>query len=139
MKIMLAVALLLLSTVSQGFSMDGLSELTRKNRVLAVFGGATDGRLRQQITLLMKKTDDLADRDMIVLQVSGDTVSAIFGSAPDLDADALRAGAEASGDEFQVILVGKDGGIKLRSNQVVANVEIFDLIDRMPMRRAENG
>ncbi|WP_280514342.1 DUF4174 domain-containing protein [Pseudorhizobium halotolerans] len=119
--------------------MDGLSELTRKNRVLAVFGGATDGRLRQQITLLMKKTDDLADRDMIVLQVSGDTVSAIFGSAPDLDADALRAGAEASGDEFQVILVGKDGGIKLRSNQVVANVEIFDLIDRMPMRRAENG
>jgi len=139
MKIRLATFLLLLSTVSQGFSMDGLSELTWKNRVLVVFGGATDGRLRQQITLLMKKTDDLADRDMIVLQVSGDTVSAIFRSAPDLDADALRAGAEASGDEFQVILVGKDGGIKLRSNQVVADVEIFDLIDRMPMRRAEKG
>lgn len=139
MKIRLATILLLLSTVSQGFSMDGLSELTWKNRVLVAFGGAMDGRLRQQITLLMKNTDDLADRDMIVLQVSGDTVSTIFGSAPDLDADALRAGAKASGDEFQVILVGKDGGIKLRSNQVVGDVELFDLIDRMPMRRAEKG
>ena len=61
-----------------------LSELTWKNRVLVVFGGASEKRLRQQIELLTQKTGDLADRDRIVLQVSGNTVSTIFGSAPDL-------------------------------------------------------
>jgi len=36
-------------------------------------------------------------------------------------------------------LAREDGGIKVRRAQVVAEVKLFDLIDRMPMRRAEKG
>ena len=42
-----------------------------------------------------------------------------------------------SGSDFMFILVGKDGGEKLRSKSVVTNRKLFGLIDEMPMRRSE--
>ena len=38
---------------------------------------------------------------------------------------------------FLFILIGKDGGEKLRSSQVVTTRQLFGLIDQMPMRRSE--
>jgi hypothetical protein len=38
---------------------------------------------------------------------------------------------------FAVVLVGKDGGEKRRSNDVVAVEELFAQIDAMPMRQSE--
>jgi hypothetical protein len=39
--------------------------------------------------------------------------------------------------EFSIFLIGKDGTVKLRSNDPVATSEIFSLIDAMPMRQEE--
>ncbi|MEO0728414.1 MAG: DUF4174 domain-containing protein, partial [Bacteroidota bacterium] len=38
---------------------------------------------------------------------------------------------------FQVFLLGLDGGVKLRQQAPVSREDIFDLIDTMPIRRAE--
>ena len=38
---------------------------------------------------------------------------------------------------FQVLLIGKDGGVKLRSREPVSMKDLFGLIDSMPMRRQE--
>ena len=38
---------------------------------------------------------------------------------------------------FSLILVGKDGGIKLKSGDQVDLTEVFELIDSMPMRQGE--
>ena len=38
---------------------------------------------------------------------------------------------------FSVVLVGKDGGEKLRRTTPLAPAELFALVDAMPMRRAE--
>lgn len=40
-------------------------------------------------------------------------------------------------DLFTVMLIGKDGGIKLSQTSPVTNTELFELIDAMPMRRQE--
>ena len=40
-------------------------------------------------------------------------------------------------NEFRVILVGKDGTVKLDHDSVVGGVELFELVDSMPMRRVE--
>ena len=40
-------------------------------------------------------------------------------------------------DVFSVILIGKDGGVKLRSAEPVSAEAIFGLIDGMPMRQRE--
>ena len=42
-----------------------------------------------------------------------------------------------SDKDFEVILIGKDGGIKLIKNNLLPNTELFAIIDRMPMRMEE--
>ena len=38
---------------------------------------------------------------------------------------------------FEIVLIGKDGGEKLRQGQVLSSEKLFGLIDAMPMRQAE--
>ncbi|MEM0997972.1 MAG: DUF4174 domain-containing protein [Bacteroidota bacterium] len=38
---------------------------------------------------------------------------------------------------FQVLLIGLDGGVKLRQTEVLPRAELFARIDGMPMRKAE--
>lgn len=40
-------------------------------------------------------------------------------------------------EPFTFILVGKDGGEKLRAMEVVTNEKLFGTIDKMPMRQSE--
>jgi len=40
---------------------------------------------------------------------------------------------------FALMLVGKDGAVKFRSDKVVVPDEIFGLIDQMPMRQKERS
>lgn len=40
-------------------------------------------------------------------------------------------------NDFSVILLGKDGGEKLRKKSFVSAAELFSLIDAMPMRQQE--
>lgn len=39
--------------------------------------------------------------------------------------------------EFSIVLIGKDGGEKLRRNSLLTTRELFSMVDVMPMRRAE--
>lgn len=136
----LLVAALIALLSSQVFAMDSLSEFTWKKRVVIVFGDVSDQRVAQQIKILTDQRFELGERDLVVIGVSDDDAKAFFGSVSNLDAVALRReAADVKKDRFQVVLIGKDGGIKLRSDTVVGNVEMFDVIDRMPMRRTERG
>ncbi|OAQ42318.1 hypothetical protein A5893_04190 [Pedobacter psychrophilus] len=38
---------------------------------------------------------------------------------------------------FTVVLVGKDGGQKFSSNEIITSAKLYDLIDQMPMRKQE--
>lgn len=133
---LLAAAIVVFSA-TQVNAMDSLSALKWKNRTIIVFGSSAEPMLDRQITLLTRQKDELEDRDLVVIQVSGDEAIPVYGNASGLNATTLRKDANVSGEHFQIVLVGKDGGVKLRSDQMVESVAIFDLIDTMPMRRAE--
>ena len=49
----------------------------------------------------------------------------------------IKTRAKISSNTTTVLLIGKDGGIKARYNNMPDLKEIFSLIDRMPMRRSE--
>jgi hypothetical protein len=53
------------------------------------------------------------------------------------DVDRLRRELAVGADDKQLILIGKDGGIKLRAPLSTDLREAFAFIDSMPMRRAE--
>jgi len=42
-----------------------------------------------------------------------------------------------NGRAFSVVLIGKDGGEKLRRDSFLSTRELFAFVDAMPMRRAE--
>jgi hypothetical protein len=138
MKRLLAASLLVL-TPYQVHAMDSLSAFEWKNRVIVVFGNPDDLKLGQQIALLESEKGELAERDLVIIRVAGEDARAVYGTASGLIARAIRKEAGIEGNGFHVILVGKDGGVKLRSDTVIRNVEIFGIIDQMPMRKAEQS
>ncbi|WP_276120081.1 DUF4174 domain-containing protein [Pararhizobium qamdonense] len=133
----LLVASLFALTSSQVLAMDSLSDLAWKNRVVLVFGNYGDPKVARQVEALETEEAKLAERDIVVIRVSKEGASSAYGNIPALNSAKLRKDAKIEDDGFHVVLVGKDGGIKLRSEDIVGNVEMFDLVDSMPMRQAE--
>jgi hypothetical protein len=138
-KIFVATSVALLIAASHASAMDSLSQYAWKHRVLILFGSSGDQKLAQQVQILKGKTKDLAERDMVVFSVIGDDVRPVYGDASKVDARKLRQDAGIRSGSFQAVLVGKDGGVKLRSQTVVTDSNMFGLIDRMPMRKAGQG
>ena len=52
-------------------------------------------------------------------------------------AKAMYRAFDIDSDTFSVLLIGKDGGVKMRRDDIVSTREIFQLIDSMPMRQQE--
>jgi hypothetical protein len=139
MRLTCLVATVLLAVGHTGYAMDSLSKYEWKNRVVVLFGDPQDDRLVRQVDILTSRPDEISDRDMVILHVDGDDVRSIFGDAALVNARQLRKEADINGDEFKALLVGKDGGIKLASAEVITDEKLFSLIDQMPMRRSERG
>jgi len=113
-----------------------LSAVRWQNRVLVLFAEPGDVRYGEQQKLLDAVRDGLAERDMLVLGVIGREVTTLFGQVSGFDFDAVRN--TAGGDEvFEVVLIGKDGGVKQRWTTPVSPQELFAIIDAMPMRASE--
>lgn len=92
----------------------------------------------KQLSELQVFEEGLKERKIIVYQ----SLPSRFRVGLSLDAswkasDNVYKQLKKSDAEFEIILIGLDGGIKLRKEQWVAAEELFALIDRMPMRRAE--
>ncbi len=109
-----------------------LSSLQWQNRIIVVNDVA---HAKQAVSLLEDTAAGISDRDLIWLVFEGaNTLTNYPGPlAPDLRARTLETYRIKPGE---VILIGKDGGVKNRLNQVDLD-ELFDNIDAMPMRRSE--
>ncbi|WP_019370404.1 DUF4174 domain-containing protein [Sphingomonas sp. HT-1] len=71
------------------------------------------------------------ERDLAVVEIVGDRVL----GASDAPA-ALRQRYGLSSAAFGVVLIGKDGGVKLRQTRPIPAAILEETIDAMPMRRA---
>ncbi|MBT8182845.1 MAG: DUF4174 domain-containing protein [Eudoraea sp.] len=127
------IALLVLMLQFNGMSAQELTEFKWKNRVLLIIDTKNDLHARDlQIGKFVTRNDKMKERDLVLFVCTGKEVLDKDGLKTDIDPDKISYG------EFQgVVLIGKDGGVKLRKNFIVEPKEIFDLIDQMPMRRAE--
>jgi len=117
-----------------------LDAYTWKKRVLLVFTAHPKHALYQeQIKAFEQATAGVLDRDLVVFKVVGNE-----GYTPDhkrltkFQNQQLRKHYEVPSIQFQVILIGKDGGEKMRTIKQTMDVkQLFRTIDAMPMRRSE--
>lgn len=106
---------------------DPLATYRWKSRVLLVFAPRADApSLVAQRRSVEKEKAGFQDRALVVLELTDGA-----------KAEALRRQFNIKPENFTVILIGKDGGEKLRKSGPVSPKELFDLIDSMPMRQQE--
>ncbi|WP_226621469.1 DUF4174 domain-containing protein [Alloyangia pacifica] len=102
-----------------------LAEMRWDSRPVLLFAPeAGDDSYERQMALFRDAEQALRDRDIVVLS--------------DLEArnpGPIRQAFSPGG--FKLVLVGKDGGVKLEEDAVLAPDQLFAVIDRMPMRKRE--
>ncbi len=109
-----------------------------KNRLLLVFAPSENTpEYQQQMQLFSNQTAEFVDRDLLLIELFSNGTSRINGK-PINPEDVTSIKQQFNiGDEFSVILVGKDGTAKRREMTPVEPTAIFQQIDAMPMRQRE--
>ena len=94
------------------------------DRTLLIFGKeAAPGTVEQQLLLFQKDTAGMKERDLKIQVI--DVGNSLIKKYKVLE------------NQFTVLLLGKDGGEKLRTLQLLSTAKLFSIIDAMPMRRQE--
>ena len=144
---MYLAATLLLATLLPATQPQSLADLRDRARVLLVFAPSDrDPIYQQQLTLLHNKQAEMNERDLVVVPIlaqqgtptSANTLRSLGQSGISNDEQlATRQRYHVGLDEFAAILLGKDGGEKLRSKIPISTEKLTTLIDTMPMRKDE--
>ncbi|MCI1189109.1 DUF4174 domain-containing protein [Hymenobacter sp. DH14] len=130
----LLLALLLIST-AQIPKPKPLAQTLRESRdrkrvLLIAAPNAEQADFKTQKALLAAHPQELADRDFLVLELLYDQISAT-------DRQYLMQRTGLKLPTFSVVLIGKDGGVKEKSQRPIPPADLFGTVDKMPMRRAE--
>ena len=104
--------------------MTGILFMDKNQRQILIFGNDEHSSLvQQQISLFDKEVEGIKERDIKITIVSKD--------------DLLNKKYYIKTGAFAVILLGKDGTEKFRTEEILLPQKLFAIIDAMPMRQAE--
>lgn len=95
-------------------------------RQFLIFTPSESEKYKEQRTVLESQEPGFEDRDLLTI---------VFLENEEATEARNRYGVKPG--SFVVVLVGRDGGEKFRSEEPVSAQELFDRIDAMPMRRRE--
>ena len=94
-------------------------------------------QLQQQIDLLTKDIKGLQERKLAIYQVTPEGYAKGTQRNNWTKTTDFYQKIKRKKDGFEVILIGLDGGVKLRQTKLLTLDKLFTLIDGMPMRRQE--
>lgn len=133
-SLLVSVGMLVSSAVAQ------TDDFLWKNRLLIVsVSNENMLLLAEQSAVFDNHYAGMSDRDLKLVSLVADRVYVNGVSAGQRDAALIRERYDlpAHPNQSVVILVGKDGTVKLRRDAAISAAELFSVIDRMPMRRRE--
>ena len=135
-KSLLIISLFILSasfTLASESYLNTINQLKWDNRIILV---RSSNNLDDILTALKQADDEIIDRHIQWFVFSDDGVYTNYEG--NISASFIKATIDKyfPDNESDIILIGKDGGIKKRTNDLNLSA-IFDLIDSMPMRQIE--
>ncbi len=108
-----------------------LGALRGKSRVLVLYAPTAEHpEYVKQLRLLADTEAGLAERDLVQIVRTDEKMDA--GTR-----DYLQRELNVPAGAFNVLLIGKDGGVKYRSTKATDPKQLFETIDAMPMRQSE--
>jgi hypothetical protein len=116
-----------------------LSQFQWNNRLLFLFAPNRNHPMFDSLhDSLSAQKAEVADRDLVIFEILESEPSSMNSKPLASEAAlSLRKRYKITQGEFAVLLIGKDGGIKLNRQNETPLEDIFALIDAMPMRRQE--
>ena len=115
-----------------------LTELHHTARPLLIFAARPDDPLLEiQLRNLQEHAADAADRDIVAVAIPFASPAPTAAHLSATEATDVRRRFKIAPADFAVILIGKDGGEKLRSHKPFTMHELAETIDAMPMRQDE--
>ena len=118
-------------------TLENLSDLKWKYRILIIFDAQNEIYLKEKMYNISKYGQEIIDRDLIIFFENNENI--YYNST--LVSKTLKESIISLTSQYQtdrkMILIGKDGEVKrvfLSSDQIH---KVFDLIDTMPMRKIE--
>ncbi len=119
--------------------MNPVKEHLWKERVLIVAASSpTNVGYKRQDQLLMKGKKGMKERNLVIYRLYSDHwLNSDNHKISEDQAKEIYRAYNIDAQTFSVTLIGKDGGVKMRRDDIVSTREIFQLIDSMPMRQQE--
>ncbi len=109
----------------------------RDRLLILVAPHADDAVLARQQAAVERHRDAVAERHLRVFVLRGEDGTLDGRTLGARDVATLRRQLDAAGDASELILIGKDGGIKRRGALSTPLDAVFAQIDGMPMRQTE--
>ena len=101
-----------------------LNQYLWKNRVILTFADDEDHPDLIKLKAEMKENEcEILNRDLLHFHLSNEGKTGNHTTTND--------------QSFRILLIGKDGGIKYESKRSASLIQLFELIDSMPMRQDE--
>jgi hypothetical protein len=124
--------------MSQVTGLTDLNSMKDRARPLLIFAPKPDDpRLQIQLRTLTEHAAEAHDRDLVPIALPYNNPSPTEAQLSANDAEAARRKFHVDPQDFVVILVGKDGGAKLRASKPLSIRTLNETIDGMPMRKDE--
>lgn len=110
----------------------------KERLVLLIANDQENKSLQKQLAIFRTDQEGVKERKLFIYQITpGKYKNGITPNTNWEESSTLFKEFRKLNSDFEIILIGLDGGIKLRQEETISNKELFALIDGMPMRRAE--
>lgn len=139
---MIKTTLLLFATlfamIMKTQSQDLSSHQWEERLILILMDDTSSAIYQEQIKELHSDQEGLDDRKLVIYIVLPDKFKRDDSENHGwIQSGKLYTEFKQSDKLFEILLIGLDGGIKLRQSKFLPNEKLFGRIDRMPMRRNE--
>ena len=109
-----------------------------KDRLILVYSEERESKaLTQQLEELASDMKGFEERRLVIYAVSGDYFRKGFKKGPWQRKNQSMDTYFPSEKAFEVVLLGLDGGVKLRQDHLLTRNKLYSTIDAMPMRQRE--
>ena len=135
LKMLLALSGLLM--INEACTQDLSNHRWQHRLVIVLTDQPTNAAYVQQLQELQRDEAALTERRILVYQSIPQQYRIGLGDEDWAQSSSIYEQYKRSDTPFEVLLIGLDGGVKLRRTEPVAQADLFSLIDQMPMRQAE--
>ncbi len=136
MKNLFFIFLIMIFSKFSALHAQNLSQHLWKNRVILILSEDNSAFERQMLAFKANEKG-IYERSLIVYHLKSDEYEQVMPKGDVQRSMNLFKKNNQANVSFELILIGLDGGIKLRQKEFLSCKKLFAIIDSMPMRSAD--